>query len=123
MRTLVSAAENGDLIVHRHELDCDCPTGPTVSLPACPLPTAHLGAHARARLRGRRKRTVAIPLLHRRVQRSCLVLARIPEHLETLLRAVSFRVERCVHPVYDFLVRAALEWNHLTLVVEAEVEV
>jgi hypothetical protein len=66
---------------------------------------------------------VAIPFLHGRVQRSCLVLACIPERPETLLRAVSFRVERRVHPVYDFLVRAALEWNYLALVVEAEAEV
>jgi hypothetical protein len=50
VRTVVSAAENGDLIVHRHELDCDWPHG-GLRQPAC-LP-AHLGARARARLRGR----------------------------------------------------------------------
>ena len=69
------------------------------------------------------RRTVAIPFLHSRVQRFGLVLACVPKYLETLLRALSLSVERLVHPVYDILVSAPLEGNHLALVVETEVEV
>jgi len=66
---------------------------------------------------------VAIPFLHGRIQRFCLVLTSIPKYLKTLLRTISFGVELRVHLVYDLLVCATLEGNHLTLVIETEVEV
>lgn len=69
------------------------------------------------------RRTVAIPFLNSRVKRFGLILAGIPENLEVLLRAVSFRIKRSVHPVYDFLIRATLEGDHLALVVESKVEI
>jgi hypothetical protein len=108
--TLVSAAENGDLTVHRHELDCAKESTPPLSNPV-PLATHET------------RRTVAIPLLKSRIHRFCLVFAGIPENLEVLLRAVSFRIKCSVHFVYDFLIRATLEGNHLALVVESEVEI
>lgn len=66
---------------------------------------------------------MAIPFLHSRVQRFDLVLAGVPENFKILLRTVPFRVKLRVHPVYDLLIRATLERNHLALVVETEVEV
>jgi hypothetical protein len=66
---------------------------------------------------------VAIPFLNNRVQRFGLVLAGIPENFEMLLPAVSFGIKRSVHPVYNFLIRATLEGDHLALVVESEVEI
>lgn len=64
---------------------------------------------------------MAIPFLQRRAERLCLVLARIPEHLEILLCTVTFRVERRVHLVYNLFIRTTLEGNRLTLVIETEV--
>lgn len=69
------------------------------------------------------RRTVAVPFLNSRVHWFGLVYAGIPENLETLLRAVSFRIKRSVHPVYDFLIRATLEGDRLALVVESEVKI
>jgi hypothetical protein len=66
---------------------------------------------------------MAIPLHNIGVQWSGLVRAGIPENFQMLLRAASFGIKRCVHPVYDFLIRAALEGYHLELVVESEVEI
>ena len=66
---------------------------------------------------------MAIPFLNSRVQRSSLVRAGVPENLQMLLRAVSFGIERRVHPVYYFLIRATLEGYRLALVVESEVEI
>lgn len=66
---------------------------------------------------------MAIPLLNSRVQRFGLVRASIPENFEMLFRAVSFRIKCSVHPVYDFFIRATLEWDNLALVVEPEVEI
>lgn len=66
---------------------------------------------------------MAIPFLNSRVQRSILVRAGIPENLQMLLRAVSFGIERRVHPVYYFLIRTTLEGYRLALVVESEVEI
>ncbi len=66
---------------------------------------------------------MAIPFPNSRIQRSRLVRAGVPEDLEMLFRAISFRIKRRVHPVYDFLIRASLEWYHLALIVESEIEV
>lgn len=66
---------------------------------------------------------MAIPFLNSRVQGSGLVRAGIPENLQMLLRAVSFGIERRVHPVYYFLIRTTLEGYRLALVVESEVEI
>jgi hypothetical protein len=66
---------------------------------------------------------VAIPFPYSRVQGSGLVRAGIPENLKMFLRSVSFGVKSPVHPVYNLLIRAALERYHLALVVESEVEI
>ena len=66
---------------------------------------------------------MAISFLYGRIQRVFLVLTSIPKYLKTLLRTISFSVELSVHLVYDLLVCATLEGNHLTLVIETEVEV
>jgi len=113
LRVLVSATENGDLIVYRHELDWSCPHPHAIGQP-CLLGWLYMHGAIR---------TVAIPFLPGRIQRLGLVLSGIPEYLEVLLRAVSFGVECPVHLVYDFLVRAALEGDHLSLVVETKIKV
>ena len=69
------------------------------------------------------RRTVAIPFPNSRVQRSRLVCAGVPENLQMLLRAVSFRIERRVHLVYYFFIRATLEGYRLALIVESQVEI
>lgn len=66
---------------------------------------------------------MAIPFPNSSVQRLGLVFAGIPENLEMLLRAISFGIKHCVHPVYDILIRATLEGDHLALVIETEVKV
>lgn len=106
---MVSATENGYLIVHRHELDCR--KGPQHHQPLFPWLCEWV------------RRTVAISFPNSRIQRSSHVRASVPENLQMLLRAVSFGIERCVHPVYYFLIRATLEGYHLALVVESEVEI
>ena len=107
---MVSAAENGYLIVHRHELDC--------------TENAHIIIKPRSPWSCEwARRTVAIPFPKSRVQRSSLVRAGVPENLQLLLPAVSFGIECRVHPVYYFLIRTTLEGYHLALVVESEVEI
>jgi hypothetical protein len=69
------------------------------------------------------RRTVAIPFLNSRIHWSSLVRGGVPENLQMLLRAVSFGIERCVHPVYYFLIRATLEGYRLALVVKSKVEI
>ena len=66
---------------------------------------------------------MAIPFPNGCVQRFGLVLAGIPEYLEMLLRAISFGIKRCIHPMYDILIRATLKGDHLALVIETEVEI
>lgn len=108
---MVAVAENGDLVVHCHELDCKLkrPTYPS--------------ARGRGPWIHAVRRTVTVPFFQGRVQRSGLVLASVPENFEMLLCPLSFRIEGCVHPVYDFLIRSTLEGDHLALVVETEVEI
>jgi hypothetical protein len=106
---MVSAADNGYLIVHRHEFDCR--KGPHQFNP-CFLWICEWV-----------RRTVAIPFLNSRIHWSSLVRAGVPENFQMLLCAVSFGIERCVHPVYYFLIRATLEGYCLALVVESEVEI
>lgn len=108
--TMVSTAENGYLIVHRHEFDC-AEKGPHHHQALLPWSCEWV------------RRTMAIPFLNGRVQRSSLVRAGVPENTQMLLRAVSFGIERRVHPVYDLLIRSTLEGYHLALVVESEVEI
>lgn len=107
---MVSAAENGYLIVHRHELDC-AEKAHIIIKPCSPWPCEWA------------RRTVAIPFLNSRVQRSSLVRAGVPENLQMLLRTISFGIERRVHPVYYVLIRATLEGYHLALVVKSEAEI
>jgi len=107
--TMVSAAENGYLIIHRHELDC--------------AEKAHIIKPYSPSSCEWARRTVAISFFYGRIQRSSLVRAGVPENLQMFLRAVSVGIERRVHPVYDFLIRATLEGYHLALVVEPEVEI
>jgi len=107
---MVSAAKNGYLIVHRHELHC-AEKVHIIIKPCSPWPCEWV------------RRTVAIPFLNSRVQWSSLVRAGVPEDLQMLLRAISFRIERHVHPVYYLLIRATLEGYHLALVIESEVEI
>ena len=66
---------------------------------------------------------MTIPFPHCRVQRLCLILCRVPEHLKVLFSTVALVIEPPVHLVHDLLVSATLEWNHLALVVESEIEV
>lgn len=108
--TLVSVAEYGYMIVHRHELDY-AEEAHIVVKPSSPW------------LCEWERRTVAIPFLNSRVHRSSLVRGGVPENLQVLLRSVSFGIERRVHPMYYFLIRATLEGYHLALVVESEVEI
>lgn len=66
---------------------------------------------------------MTIPFPQRRIQRLRLILSRIPEHLEVLFSTVSLSIELPVHLVHDLLVGPTLKWDHLSLVVEPEVEV
>lgn len=69
------------------------------------------------------RRTVAISFLNSCIHWYSLVRGCVPENLQMLLRAVSFGIERSVHPVYYFLIRATLKGYRLALVVESEIEV
>ena len=63
---------------------------------------------------------MAVAFLDRGVQWYGLVLADIPVDAEVLALANS--VERLVETRHDLLVGTALEWYHLALVIEAQVE-
>jgi len=63
---------------------------------------------------------MAVALLDCRVERDALVFADVPEDVQVLRTRNG--VERFVEPCDYLLVRSALEWDHLALVVEAEIE-
>lgn len=75
--TMVSAAQNGYLVVHRHEFDC-AEKALIITKPLLLWPCEWV------------RRTVAISFLNGCVQRSSLVRTRVPENFQMLLRAISF---------------------------------